>query len=78
MCKLRVDYNKLHDEVSQASLRYTELVEALEGIEDQLKHAKVANPIIVHVVYYSHDIFTSVFHRLISKKVLISRDGQNY
>lgn len=38
---LQTEYEKLSNEVSQASFKYTELNEAIEGIEDQLKYAKV-------------------------------------
>lgn len=39
--KLRFDREKLSDEINQAELRYTEFNEALEGVQDKLRDAKV-------------------------------------
>ena len=39
--KLRFDHEKLSDEINQAELRYKEFNEALEGVQDKLRDAKV-------------------------------------
>lgn len=43
MTKYQNDHQKLSDEITQAELRYTELNEALEGIHNQIRDARVSN-----------------------------------
>lgn len=39
--KLKNDHEKLSDEITRAELRYQELNEALEGIHNKIRDAKV-------------------------------------
>ncbi len=41
LTKLSSDHDKLESEISQAGLKYTEVNQAMETIEGQLKQAKV-------------------------------------